>query len=326
MYTIREFNFTDQDYADVVAVHNADWPDEMTTVEDWQYFNSIRNPSYLDQQFVVGRSIDDVRRQEVVATFRIWESQSSYVPGKYKIEFSILPDLGGQDVEELIFQHIREFLTERIPVPTILDTEMREDRTDRVAFWSRHGFEVIMREPESELVVTDYDFSRFEGAFERIASHGIKIFTMAELRAKDPDWLRHYYDLFWFIVNDVPSADKRTPIPIDEWGKRIDSPRLLPEANFFALDGDQYVGVSNLWKDSSGSKNLNVGVTGVLPSHRRKGIATALKLKTIQYAIDHGAVTLKTGNEENNPMYNLNMALGFKPKPAWLKLRKRLTK
>ena len=71
-------------------------------------------------------------------------------------------------------------------------------------------------------------------------------------------------------------------------------------------------------------QNLNVGVTGVLPSHRRNGIATALKLKTIQYAIDYGAVTLKTGNEENNPMYDLNMALGFKPKPAWLSLRKTL--
>jgi hypothetical protein len=33
---------------------------------------------------------------------------------------------------------------------------------------------------------------------------------------------------------------------------------------------------------------------------------------------------IETYNEENNPMYALNLALGFKPQPAWLEFEKRL--
>ena len=82
------------------------------------------------------------------------------------------------------------------------------------------------------------------------------------------------------------------------------------------------MGLSTLSKDLANPKRLWVGITGTLRSHRRKGIATALKLKTIQYAIDYGAEWIQTGNEENNPMYDLNVMLGFKPMPAWLEMRK----
>lgn len=327
MTTIREFNHSDRDFADVVAVYNADWPDEPTSVDEWRHYLAVRNPNYLDQQFVVEQtqpnSTNALGKPEIIAAFRVWESEGSYVPGKYRIELRIQPHWTGKGIEERMYQHVLDYLSRRTPAPKFLDTNTREDRGDRVNFWISRGFEITMREPKSELIVTDYDFSRFGNALDRVANNGIKIFTMTELQQRDPDWLQHYYDLFWPIVTDVPSTDQRTPIPFENWCKRIvDSPNLLPDANFFALNGEQWVGVSNLWKDVANPENLNVGVTGVLPSHRRKGIATALKLKTFQYAIEHGAVTLKTGNEENNPMYDLNLALGFKSKPAWLSLRK----
>ncbi|MEM7125581.1 MAG: GNAT family N-acetyltransferase [Chloroflexota bacterium] len=325
MLTIRKFNHTNQDFADVVAIYNADWPDEPITIEEWRHYLDVRNPNFLDQQFVMEQTGEQVAKPEMVATFRIWESEGSYVPGKYRIEYCIHPNALDQGIDEQIYQYITAYVKKRNPAPQFLDTKMREDRSDRIRFWTNHGFEIVMREPKSELIVTNYDFSRFDGAFQKVANHGIQILTMTELQQRDPKWLRHYYNLFWLIINDVPSADKRTPIPFEKWRKRItDSPNLLPEANFFALDGDQWVGTSNLWKDASNKENLNVGVTGVLPSHRRQGIATALKLKTFDYAIEYGAITLKTGNEENNPMYELNLALGFKPKPAWLSLRKTL--
>lgn len=45
----------------------------------------------------------------------------------------------------------------------------------------------------------------------------------------------------------------------------------------------------------------------------------------IQSAIDYGAKTLITDNEENNPMYQINLKMGFETKPAWLSCENNVT-
>lgn len=55
---------------------------------------------------------------------------------------------------------------------------------------------------------------------------------------------------------------------------------------------------------------------------RRKGVATALKLKALLYAKERGLKVVQTDNEENNPMFQINLAFGFQPSPARLHYRK----
>ena len=194
-----------------------------------------------------------------------------------------------------------------------------------VRFYTDRGYEVAMRENTSALDVTDYDFTCFAGLPEKVAASGIEILTLPEVQARDDDWLQKFYDLENAIDNDIPNTDAHTPQGIEQFGKMFKHPCFLPEAQFFALDGRELVGLSTLWKDDVLEDKLWVGITGTLPSHRRRGIATALKLKTFEYAVAHGVKTLETENEENNPMYALNVKLGFEPLPAWLTLRKKLT-
>lgn len=51
---------------------------------------------------------------------------------------------------------------------------------------------------------------------------------------------------------------------------------------------------------------------------RRKGITTAIKVHAISQAKTDGIEIIDTENDENNPMLDLNIQLGFKPGPAWL--------
>jgi GNAT superfamily N-acetyltransferase len=68
-----------------------------------------------------------------------------------------------------------------------------------------------------------------------------------------------------------------------------------------------------LWRSRGEPEKLYQGVTGVLREYRRRGIATALKVKTIEYARNHGYRFIVTQNASvNAEMLALNEKLGFK--------------
>jgi hypothetical protein len=63
----------------------------------------------------------------------------------------------------------------------------------------------------------------------------------------------------------------------------------------------------------------------VLPSHRRRKIALAMKLRAIEYARSVRSPVIRTGNEMNNrAMLSINEMLGFVKQPAWLVLVNKL--
>ena len=101
----------------------------------------------------------------------------------------------------------------------------------------------------------------------------------------------------------------------------LDDPALDPEAWFVALHNGRWIGMSNLWLNDAQRQRLDVGLTGTLRPFRRQGVATALKLHTIRFGQRIGAATLETSNAEHNPMYALNLKLGFQARPAWLSYR-----
>jgi len=87
----------------------------------------------------------------------------------------------------------------------------------------------------------------------------------------------------------------------------------MADAHFVAVDGDNFVGMSSLWPNSVREDLLHIGTTRILQSHRRRGIATTLKLKTTAFAQAYGANAIQTRNEKDSPMFTINMKLGFKP-------------
>ena len=55
---------------------------------------------------------------------------------------------------------------------------------------------------------------------------------------------------------------------------------------------------------------------------QRRGIATALKLLTVQFAQKQGAYVIRTNNDATNaPMLAINRKLGYKPEPGHYALR-----
>ena len=143
---------------------------------------------------------------------------------------------------------------------------------------------------------------------------GITILAYPELAAADPLCQRKCYAMQDESMTGMPGVTTQTNRSFEQYVQQVfGNSAFIPEAFFIALHQGRYVGLSALSDEHEDRARLATDYTGVIPSYRRRGIATALKLCCIQYAKVHGARTIATGNDGTNPMYQLNTALGFKP-------------
>ena len=338
--TVRPFDPTADEYAAVVAVHNAAWPDErVALVQDWQENDREWPDSALFQRVVAteeesgpgsgpGSGPDSGPGQgtgRVVGVGACFERYWQHQPGTVHLDIQAHPDR--PDAYPLLYHHLLSLLYNHSPRPQVLATATRADRLDRVAFLEAQGFHIAMRSPRSALAVADHDPSPFHGLEARLAEQGIRLHTLHHVMARAQDWKERLRDLRWALLQDVPEVEPPVRPTLAEFQRMIlDDPALDPAAWFLAVDttavpdGEmgQLVGMSNLWINDPARQRLDTGLTGVLRPYRRRGVATALKLRTIAFAQQIGAHTIDTHNEENNPMFALNLSLGFRPKPAWL--------
>lgn len=310
--TIRDF--TPDDYPATVALGNLVFSEYRSTVEQARWGDENRDPKCKWGRFVGVREASG----EVIAVGDYGQGSGMYHPRKFGFWVLVHPDHQGQGYGKAMYAHVLKAL--EVYDPLSVRSNAREDMPRSVRFLSDRGFVEDMRYWESHLDVTAFDFAPYEDAEDRTAAQGITIRTMTELDAEDPQFRPKLYELTTELHDDVPSPEAHTKMDYEVWLKRFSNPNLIPDANFVALDGDMYVGFSNLWK-SEADDHLHTGLTGVRREYRRKGIALALKLRAVRYARTVGAPVIRTGNETNNrAMLSINERLGFARQPAWLDL------
>ena len=316
MSNIRPLDFSNHDIKTFVQLSNLCWPDHQTTEASVRHDIETWPPKY----FITRNMIE--HDGAVIGLAEALEMPWSYKPGKYFISINIHPDYRRKGHAKSAYQFLLDELNKRDPAPAHLVGEVREDMTPGVTMLESLGYTVAMRYPISHLTVAEFDPAPFASSAQRFKDSGLKARTLADLKTEDPDWSNKLYDLVWAIAQDVPSTDPPEKPTKEEFDQRIDSPSRLYDGYFIAVDGDSYVGLSNLSADLADKKKVFTGLTGVIRSHRRKSVATALKLHAIEFARQYGAEIIETDNEENNPMYQINVKLGFKPVPGWVEYHK----
>jgi GNAT superfamily N-acetyltransferase len=118
---------------------------------------------------------------------------------------------------------------------------------------------------------------------------------------------------------DMATPEPMPAPPYEEWAQE----ELRGPVVFGAFDGERLVGYAALAARAAKPGVLDHGLTGVVRSHRGRGIAVALKETQLAWAAEHGYRRLVTNTQEGNEaMRGINEKLGYREEPAWIIVRR----
>lgn len=312
--------FEDRDYERYISVANRSFPEYGWTVDEARHEDGTwTDPKYFKERFVVEDGGDGV-----VGVLDLQHQRNSFDPKRYRCDIAVDPDRRRRGHGTALFEHALRLIGDR--GGQLLVGSTKESMAESISFLATRGCVERQRAWESRLDVGAFDFARFAGAEERAEKQGIRITTLgAELATDRQAALRKAFALDEACKVDIPSVDPWTEGSFAVFEKYVGSPSAIPDAYFLAVKDGEYVGVSNMWKDLSNPSNLYQGLTGVHPKWRGKGIAMALKLRTVRYALENGIQEIRTWNSTlNRPMLRINEAMGFAKQPVWIEFEKRI--
>ncbi len=311
MHTIRAFEKTESEYLTLARILSDNNDDLHLIAEGFEHCDAMQN-SAVHQRFVA--DIED----QIVAYGTHGQSVWYPVPGMFTIAIEVHPDYRRQGIGSDLYESIVASLQKHSPKK--ITARARENNPAAIDFLKKRGFIQKSQESLFALDLSTFDRTTFDDAFEEMQKQGIKFLSLAELRLSDPDWLRKWWDLEWVILNDMPSDEPPVRRSLEQFEVDIQHPAVIPDAFFFAVDGGQLVGISGLTRYDETS--LHADLTWVIPDYQEKGIELALKLKTIDYALRHGASYVLDDALEGDLAYQINLDLGFQHLPPWLVFEK----
>jgi hypothetical protein len=164
-----------------------------------------------------------------------------------------------------------------------------------------------------ELDLATFDPKPWDSLLERIATAGITMSTLADLGATE-DNLAKMYELNAECSADIPGRG-----PFHTWDEyrrvRIDIDSFDPRGVVIAHRGSDQ---SSEWIGMSGTSThpsagyLFKEMTGVRRTERRRGLATAMKVRNAEFGDLVGLSNLRTVHHPGNvAMIELNRRLGY---------------
>ena len=165
---------------------------------------------------------------------------------------------------------------------------------------------------EYSLPISEANTEAYTAITARLQSKGVRIVSLAELGQTDLGFLRSLQRL-WAGSEDDTSAPDQPHDPFEVWQRQVlDAPGQSPDTHWIALEGGRPVGMTFLNRLSDDA--FENDFTTVASTHRRRGIATALKRHAILWAQQQGVRCFYTSSEiGNTSMITVNTRLGYRP-------------
>ena len=311
--------FQPSNYARLVEIYNANYPDyPISIAERRSRDESLDRTKYILRRF----ECLDLEQDRILGFGEVLNLPDMFHPRKFMAGILVEPEQQCRGIGRAIYNRLNDELVHLNAV--LVWTMSKEDLPRRIEFFRRRGFVEKSKNWESRLDLTTADTGRFAGYVEKALKAGISFTTLAEEQPDGQDSLRKIHELVQLIQADMPRETDFTPLTYEQWETfSLKNPQLIPEGYFIAKDGPNYVGMSNVHRIDTELGLLNQDDTGVRREYRGRGIATALKLKVINFGKKNGYRTLRTWNDSSNaPMLAVNTKLGCKRQVGWVMMEK----
>lgn len=305
-WTVRVAGTDDADLLALAGIVNAVTPDDPTSVDHLRW---------SDATYPGGLRL--LAEQAGVAVGAATTGRIHVQPPGYDAwwgTLAVLPESRGQGIGSRLLHEIAAAAAaagkEALHVPAA------EARPDGVDFLVRRGFTVHERFRVLELELAGLAASPVR------PPAGIRLTSLAA----EPDLVEGVHRVALETFEDIPGGDQPMAVgDLAEFRARdVDRPAIPAGGFVVAVDAarGEVVGYASLLYLPGSTTRAYHDMTAVRRAWRGRGLATALKLATIQWAIDHGLERLETGNDEANAaMQAVNARLGYRPRPDELIMR-----
>ncbi|QAY65949.1 GNAT family N-acetyltransferase [Paenibacillus protaetiae] len=187
-------------------------------------------------------------------------------------------------------------------------TTIWDDEEDSLRFARRAGLDIDTHAFQSVLEISAADPKWLE---QDVYNPDIRYATYAELQ-QDGASEQKLYELYKETLVDIPGFTGEVPV-LEEWRKwHLMVEGYAPERVIVAVDGDRFVGVTNVLHNLQ-TNGMYHEFTGVSRPYRGRKIAQDLKIQAVRLAVNNQAAYIKTDNDSANaPILSVNRRLGYK--------------
>ena len=127
---------------------------------------------------------------------------------------------------------------------------------------------------------------------------GVRLTTLAA----EPELLRPLYELDMLTQNDIPSSTPPSQMTFEAWCAAFpEAPGFRADALFLAVREGRPIGYAALGVEDVRPTVAEHSMTAVHPAERGRGIATALKLATIEWAREAGIAESRRATTSRTP-------------------------
>ena len=304
--TIRSFRR--DDYPAIVDLWNAVHPLRPQTAEELE-----REDVTLPEKFRWERLVAE-RDGTIVGMALYEQNPGMYHPQVFQVDVIVAEAHRSMGIGRRLHEEILERLAPHDPIRRVSRIDADDGRA--AAFANRLGYRETKRDVNSALDLQTFDPTPWLPVLEQVDAQGIAFVPIADIPHDDPR-IRDYYAFFSEVRADVPRSMPATPIEFDFFmDEVVKAPDAVHEASFLVFDGDRCIGLTQVYKGEA-SDELQTGLSGVDRAYRRRGIATALKVRSLMAAKALGFPSIRTDNDTRNTgMLAVNRSLGFVERPA----------
>jgi mycothiol synthase len=282
--------------AGVVSASGASWkPTEAEIAKD---LSSV--PNHVRAYQVLGCVGDEAVAYGEVGNDRYVDEPSRWRIGVFVAESCCQRGYGHRLVRDLV-----EWLHRQGPVD---DLSCSTDSENGDRFAVSFGLEVREQRYVSTLDPRVVDFRRFVAVEAAVRARGVRLTTLAAFVGLDREACEHrLYMLDVAAMADEPGQIESAPVAFDAWRADFIEDQD-PAGAILAMYEGKPIGLCIHWDEGD---RLLIASTGVAQDWRGRGVATAMKLAGVRYALGQGKTLRAYNSAENFAVLKINTNLGF---------------